>query len=385
MDVLRKKFKFASAPADSGGNDEPEESFTKGKLLSTWYNMKYGKAMFSLDQNSITIQSPVWLLGQCYHRRMRQRIHYADQSQSMQSIDCGITSFYQDFSSKIWMTYRKNCPQVFKGSSLNSDCGWGCMIRSGQMLLANALTQLKLGRHWRWKNSDLASVFVAEDISHEILHRSIIRLFGDSYEEPLSIHNLMDIAKELYDKKPGDWFGPSGTAHILSKAIGNAGGHELLSTLRCYVAKDGTVYKGDVYDLCQVKQESFKASPSFDSIINLDEYSVIDPNEVLALTNGLPKQGFVPYLVESCDKIPVENEQHLSPRKKRSLSVPSLNQSSLWIPVLVLIPVKLSREAKLNPIYANCLKSFLATETCVGIMGGKPKHSLFFIGFQVSL
>lgn len=206
MDVLRKKFKFAADPGGGGsGNDDEKDTFTKGKLLTTWYNMKYGKAMFSLDQNSITIQSPVWLLGQCYHRRMRQRIHYADQSQSMQSIDCGITSFYQDFSSKIWMTYRKNMPQVFKGTTaLSSDCGWGCMIRSGQMLLANALIQLKLGRHWRWKNGDLGSVFVAEDISQEICHRNIIKLFGDAYEEPFSIHNLMEIAKELYDKKPGD-------------------------------------------------------------------------------------------------------------------------------------------------------------------------------------
>ena len=66
------------------------------------------------------------------------------------------------------------------------------------------------------------------------------------------------------------------------------------------------------------------------------------------------------------------------------MSVPSLtHHGSSWLPVLVLIPVKLSRESRLNPIYANCLKSFLATETCVGIMGGKPKHSLFFIGFQV--
>ena len=57
-----------------------DKNLGKSRLLSTWYNMKYGKAMFSLDSsNSITMQSPVWLLGQCYHKKMRQRIHYADQ------------------------------------------------------------------------------------------------------------------------------------------------------------------------------------------------------------------------------------------------------------------------------------------------------------------
>ena len=75
MDVLKR---FKSQPPD--GQDSPKESGTKSRLLSTWYNMKYGKAMFSLESNNtITMQSPVWLLGQCYHRKMRQRIHVADQ------------------------------------------------------------------------------------------------------------------------------------------------------------------------------------------------------------------------------------------------------------------------------------------------------------------
>ena len=79
MDVL-KKFKGLSESPAPDGQDAKKDSGTKSKLLSTWYNMKYGKAMFSLESNNtITMQSPVWLLGQCYHRKMRQRIHVADQ------------------------------------------------------------------------------------------------------------------------------------------------------------------------------------------------------------------------------------------------------------------------------------------------------------------
>ena len=79
MDVL-KNFKGLSESPAPDGQDSKKDSGTKSKLLSTWYNMKYGKAMFSLESNNtITMQSPVWLLGQCYHRKMRQRIHVADQ------------------------------------------------------------------------------------------------------------------------------------------------------------------------------------------------------------------------------------------------------------------------------------------------------------------
>lgn len=63
MEVLRKRLKFS----DSSGQQDQEtrQKETKNKLLSTWYNMKYGKTMFSLDSSTtINTHSPVWLLGE---------------------------------------------------------------------------------------------------------------------------------------------------------------------------------------------------------------------------------------------------------------------------------------------------------------------------------
>lgn len=77
-------------------------------------------------------------------------------------------AFLDDFESRIWMTYRtdfalipRSCdPQASYALSFamrikttfsdltgfSSDTGWGCMIRSGQSLLANAILVARLGR-----------------------------------------------------------------------------------------------------------------------------------------------------------------------------------------------------------------------------------------------
>ena len=75
--------------------------------------------------------------------------------------------FLDDFESRLWMTYRSNFPAIQRSNDpkasasmsfsvrlrsqldqggFTSDTGWGCMIRSGQSLLANTLLMLRLGR-----------------------------------------------------------------------------------------------------------------------------------------------------------------------------------------------------------------------------------------------
>ncbi|CAG9949450.1 unnamed protein product [Clonostachys rosea f. rosea IK726] len=154
-----------------------------------------------------------------------------------------------DFESKFWMTYRFEFEPIARSSDpkarsslslsmriksqlggdqtgFSSDSGWGCMIRSGQSLLANSIAILRLGRDWR-----------RGSLKKE--ERELIRSFSDDPKAPYSIHNFVKHGAEACGKYPGEWFGPSATARCI-RALANANE----PSLRVYSTGEGP----DVYE-----------------------------------------------------------------------------------------------------------------------------------------
>lgn len=85
--------------------------------------------------------SEKWLLGVCY------KVSSEESSDGVIPAN-DFDEFLRDFSSRIWITYRRGFDPI-GDSNFTSDVGWGCMLRSSQMLVAQALLFHHLGRSWR--------------------------------------------------------------------------------------------------------------------------------------------------------------------------------------------------------------------------------------------
>ncbi|KAF8154943.1 peptidase family C54-domain-containing protein [Crassisporium funariophilum] len=249
--------------------------------------------------------------------------------------------FYIDFTSRIWLTYRSQFPTPIRDTRLadlcgdswegavgspttvktrpwnwggektwSSDSGWGCMLRTGQSLLANALIHMHLGRDWRRPPYPVQTADYATYVQ-------ILTWFLDTPvpEAPFSVHRMALAGKEL-GTDVGQWFGPSvaaGAIRTLVHAYQDCG-------LAVSVATDSTLYQTQVY----------------------------------AASHG-------------------DTSGH-SPRRRHTAS---------WgdRPVLLLLGIRLGIEG-VNPIYYDTIKLLYTFPQSVGIAGGRPSSSYYFVGSQ---
>lgn len=76
-------------------------------------------------------------------------------------------------------------------------------------------------------------------------------------------------------------------------------------------------------------------------------------------------------------------ESNLPKPKEEVDSIPSpiSSPSSVFRPLLLFIPLRLGQE-RFNMEYADAVKACLTVPQSVGIIGGKPRHALWLIGYQ---
>lgn len=225
-----------------------------------------------------------------------------------------------DVTTRIWLTYRKNFPAI-GGTGPTSDSGWGCMLRCGQMVLAQALMRRYLGRGWRWDS---------ECSRKDQDYMDILRLFQDKKNCPYSIHQIAQMGVSE-GKAIGEWFGPNTVAQALRKlaVLDN------WSSVAVHVAMDNTVIISEIKQVSKAARASTTAS----------------------------------------------GPTHLAEEllRRRTGSSATSGEESTWRPLLLFIPLRLGL-GEINPIYFASIKRTFAMKQSLGIIGGKPNHALYFIG-----
>ncbi|CAD5235438.1 unnamed protein product [Bursaphelenchus xylophilus] len=212
-----------------------------------------------------------------------------------------------------WFTYRTNFPAI-GGDGPTSDKGWGCMLRCGQMLMAEALKTVHVGRGWEWSPN-----------STDPNYRRTVRMFQDKRTSLFSIQQIAQMGVSE-GKRMCEWFGPNTIAQCLKKlAI-----YDDWSQLVVHVAMDNLMIASDIKTLA--------ATPYKD---------VTAPDE----------------------------------EKRHKPSDSPTNEPSNFRPVLILVPLRLGLTT-INRAYLPSLQAFFKLPQCCGIVGGRPNHAVYFIGFS---
>jgi len=142
--------------------------------------------------------------------------------------------------SKLWFTYRRGFTPI-GGTGPISDTGWGCMLRCGQMMLAQVLSLLKLDDSWRWSE---------ECIERPDAYKNILKLLCDERRSCYSIHQIAQMGVQE-GKEVGDWFGPNTIAQVIKKLSQ----FDTENFLAVHIAMDNTVCIQDIEKLCCVSNE----------------------------------------------------------------------------------------------------------------------------------
>ncbi|VDL87396.1 unnamed protein product [Nippostrongylus brasiliensis] len=202
-------------------------------------------------------------------------------------------------------------------SEVTSDCGWGCMIRTTQMAFAQAIVTNRLGRGWRYFGPK-PKLLRDESLPH---------IEGD----PL-YNSQIDIIK-LFEDMPS---APLGIHRLLEIFVNEYDENPI----------------GKWYTPSQV-------------IFLFKSLMILHSRKALR-TSASPLTCDLSLMLANDGRVIVDDAER---------------ECHYWSKRLLLfIPLRLGTNV-VNPIYTDHICQLLSQKTCLGLLGGRPDHSLYFIGY----
>mmetsp|Transcript_34448 Transcript_34448/g.60427 ORF Transcript_34448/g.60427 Transcript_34448/m.60427 type:complete len:399 (+) Transcript_34448:1124-2320(+) len=296
-------------------------------------NIRYQLHGVTYPQATSTKSStPIVMLGKTYIKGK----HFG----SKKTRDPHTHKFMTDFKQIAWVTYRDNFRPLFcnkKQEAILTDQGWGCTIRVCQMML---LTTLRRVSNSVWPDYQLLQSIQEYRLSAEYsLHRFVA--------EGLSMN-----------KHAGQWYSPGDVCYALEKMVNSCNTRDI--TVKVFT--DGVIYKDQLLEACQLEQSivtSDLLQENLQSCITDSSFVVFGESRFSSRQSSYESAVFE-------DERPLE-ESEVEPTWDR--------------PVLILLPLMLGMR-KIERDYYPVVKEALLMPESVGIIGGRPRSALYFVGYQ---
>ncbi|KAK2957248.1 putative cysteine protease ATG4B [Blattamonas nauphoetae] len=246
--------------------------------------------------------------------------------------------FSSSVNSLVYLTFRNHFNPT--SQSFTSDSGFGCMIRSGSMLVATALQSIYFGESFR-----LDAAYVSSCTRLKWL----TSLFSEEMQKntrhlhPFSIQHLMELGAQ-YGKRQGTWFAPGTIAKVYQDLLMSY--LPMNQAVSVYICEQGlnTIHIPDVISLFS-RREAPKKLPTTDKYVP-----------------PLP-QCYNPTCM--CHTFNGDHEtSHDAPK-----------------PVLILVPTRLGMN-RIQEEHLPFLERLFGVPNFCGIAGGHPKSGHFFFAAQ---
>lgn len=340
----------------------------------------------------------------------------------------------EDIRSRLWCSYRKNF-RAISGTSYTTDAGWGCTLRCGQMLLGHTLICNHLGRDWRWhpqekeekywkilrkfldtRDSDYSIQMIAlqgADFGRPVgqwfgpnnISQAIKKLAVHDSWSGLAVHVAMDMVVVIEDMKtlcrrPHEI--PSGvkvttesgeTLHMEPMSYSRSQSTGLAAPAPPPVPADTRQHRsktepstapslehalGRSHEEAHVHAGSArnrKQAKSEDTSLKAGAKTSIGSSG----DKSQPSSSAHSKLIESGDFMKLSMSD-FRPGESSELAEAEGSEEG-FRPLLLFIPLRLGQD-KFNPDYTEALKACLTLPQSVGIIGGRPRHALYCIGYH---
>lgn len=270
-------------------------------------------------------------------------------------------TFYRMWKHIHRMTYRKRWPDPILNRKIgvlyDSDTGWGCTIRSCQMLLAHVLCRLGY----------------EED--------KLISFFLDRASALFSIQNFIQSQSQI---QAGEWFGPTSASQVLKTLLETEECKQSLH-LGMVLSVDGRICIQDILTQSSMEENSISslsssASPGLRHLVEesadlvgsgrANSWELCNTDPVLAgscLDQSLgPEEEF--WMIDG------ESEESFSPDQ-------TTVTTGMWNrPVLVLVAMRLSPEAEMSQSQISALLGYMTIPSFAGFLGGPDRRCHYIVG-----